>query len=304
MEKTSNLWRILQILLKIQQKPGLRALELAESCEISVRTVYRYITILRMADVPIITDRGYRLSENFYLPDLKLSLSEALSLILAAGGFKKISGDLLAGPINAAMDKILANLPDSMKKLSGKVPDNFLIGREPVIDYSPYQKNFTAINQAADDNISLNIDYHSLGREKRAARLVDPYGVVFRDGFCYLVAYCHKRQNLRLFRLDRIVSLRKTKKTFKRPSDFSLQRYMADSWRVAHGKVRDVKVKFNGNAARLVQEASWHPSQRLVKTDKDSVIVSYKVSGLDEICARSEERRVGKECRSRWSPYH
>src|SRR2546422_4677179 len=23
-----------------------------------------------------------------------------------------------------------------------------------------------------------------------------------------------------------------------------------------------------------------------------------------EICERSEERRVGKECRSRWSPYH
>ena len=22
------------------------------------------------------------------------------------------------------------------------------------------------------------------------------------------------------------------------------------------------------------------------------------------VCARSEERRVGKECRSRWSPYH
>src|ERR1051326_7642889 len=25
---------------------------------------------------------------------------------------------------------------------------------------------------------------------------------------------------------------------------------------------------------------------------------------LDQFCARSEERRVGKECRSRWSPYH
>ena len=24
----------------------------------------------------------------------------------------------------------------------------------------------------------------------------------------------------------------------------------------------------------------------------------------DSLCARSEERRVGKECRSRWSPYH
>ena len=25
---------------------------------------------------------------------------------------------------------------------------------------------------------------------------------------------------------------------------------------------------------------------------------------LEEITPRSEERRVGKECRSRWSPYH
>ena len=25
---------------------------------------------------------------------------------------------------------------------------------------------------------------------------------------------------------------------------------------------------------------------------------------LAEVLARSEERRVGKECRSRWSPYH
>src|SRR3712207_9582257 len=25
---------------------------------------------------------------------------------------------------------------------------------------------------------------------------------------------------------------------------------------------------------------------------------------LPELAARSEERRVGKECRSRWSPYH
>ena len=26
--------------------------------------------------------------------------------------------------------------------------------------------------------------------------------------------------------------------------------------------------------------------------------------GVDYVVMRSEERRVGKECRSRWSPYH
>jgi len=285
MEKTSNLWRILQILLKIQQRPGLKAADLAESCEISVRTVYRYVTILRMADVPIITDNGYRLSENFYLPNLKLNLSEALGIILAAGGFKKMSGDLLAGSINAALDKILDSLPDNLRNIADNAPRKFIIGQDAPVDYTPYQKRFAVINQAADENISLNISYHSLGRQKSVARLADPFGVVFRDGFCYLVAYCHTRQSIRLFRLDRIESLSKTKKPFKRPSDFSLQRYMADSWRVAHGKLREVKIKFSGNGARLVREASWHSSQRLIKTDKDSVIVSYKVSGLHELCA-------------------
>ena len=32
--------------------------------------------------------------------------------------------------------------------------------------------------------------------------------------------------------------------------------------------------------------------------------VSFSYDGKNEILHRSEERRVGKECRSRWSPYH
>ena len=34
-------------------------------------------------------------------------------------------------------------------------------------------------------------------------------------------------------------------------------------------------------------------------------MVKSNIEGVEFICAnRSEERRVGKECRSRWSPYH
>ena len=35
--------------------------------------------------------------------------------------------------------------------------------------------------------------------------------------------------------------------------------------------------------------------------EKDGVMVGQTVYKMD---GRSEERRVGKECRSRWSPYH
>ena len=42
-------------------------------------------------------------------------------------------------------------------------------------------------------------------------------------------------------------------------------------------------------------------TSRLQRLQLDNKIVTL----LHELCAeRSEERRVGKECRSRWSPYH
>src|SRR5882762_10995951 len=35
-----------------------------------------------------------------------------------------------------------------------------------------------------------------------------------------------------------------------------------------------------------------------------SAICAHKLTYPTRVCCRSEERRVGKECRSRWSPYH
>ena len=48
----------------------------------------------------------------------------------------------------------------------------------------------------------------------------------------------------------------------------------------------------------------------VVKVDRDEVLldIGYKTEGVipskELSIKRSEERRVGKECRSRWSPYH
>ena len=34
------------------------------------------------------------------------------------------------------------------------------------------------------------------------------------------------------------------------------------------------------------------------------MVVAWRIFHLVHLSRRSEERRVGKECRSRWSPYH
>ena len=38
--------------------------------------------------------------------------------------------------------------------------------------------------------------------------------------------------------------------------------------------------------------------------DADVIILANQPLRRDVLRSRSEERRVGKECRSRWSPYH
>ena len=43
---------------------------------------------------------------------------------------------------------------------------------------------------------------------------------------------------------------------------------------------------------------------RKIHGDNNEEMAAALKNNLDFINTRSEERRVGKECRSRWSPYH
>ena len=63
---------------------------------------------------------------------------------------------------------------------------------------------------------------------------------------------------------------------------------------------KDIHVFCNGSAG------FWGKSQRIdICTEFDDVFLFQIVVAADLFyITRSEERRVGKECRSRWSPYH
>ena len=43
---------------------------------------------------------------------------------------------------------------------------------------------------------------------------------------------------------------------------------------------------------------------RIERIDKEIAKTREKITEYQNRLRRSEERRVGKECRSRWSPYH
>ena len=54
----------------------------------------------------------------------------------------------------------------------------------------------------------------------------------------------------------------------------------------------------------LSEVAETVQSLELESDEVESVYEQIHARGIDLSDDRSEERRVGKECRSRWSPYH
>ena len=66
---------------------------------------------------------------------------------------------------------------------------------------------------------------------------------------------------------------------------------------------KEEKIEFKGKVTELLPNAMFR-----VRLENNHEILAHTAGKLRKnrirVLARSEERRVGKECRSRWSPYH
>ncbi len=90
-------------------------------------------------------------------------------------------------------------------------------------------------------------------------RQVDPYGLAYRQGSWVVVGYCHLRNDVRSFRLDRILELTIAPKPkspdFDRPSDFDVRTYANRSpWTFEQGPAEDVELEFRDEAVSAANE--------------------------------------------------
>jgi predicted DNA-binding transcriptional regulator YafY len=79
---------------------------------------------------------------------------------------------------------------------------------------------------AAREHRQVDMGYQSTTGSSLTQRQVDPYALVHRTGWWYLVGYCHMREALRTFRIDRIQGLELLDKTFQVPDDFDVHAYL------------------------------------------------------------------------------
>ncbi len=284
--KTSNIWRLLKILLMICRYNKIKADRIAGELEISTRQVYRDINCLKFAGIPICSDKnGYSVTSNFFMPKISLNIAEAITLILFISSIKTQKGTPYLQILDTACEKIINLLPADLKKIIAGSSFNGLVdfGLEAKIDYKKIEDIFNCIYKAQLEKKSVHINYYSIDSKIEKDRIVNPYALKFRFGVWYLIGFCNLRKEIRTFRIDRIRNIKTLDRKFSIPEDFSLDKYLSGSWGIKKGKKFKVKLRFSLGIAEFISEITWHPSQKLKFNNNGSLYAEYEVTGLDEI---------------------
>jgi predicted DNA-binding transcriptional regulator YafY len=223
--------RLVAMVMFLQGRRLVRAEELAAHFEISVRTVYRDMSALGEAGVPIAGEAGvgYSLVKGYHLPPVMLTADEASALFVGAEMVKHFTDASLDAPMTAALDKLRAVLPrDRQDHVERLARQTVIMGRPGRIATDPaVQPWLLPVQRGVVNRRVLRLSYRGRERPGETTREVEPLGVVFYGGAWYLVAWCRLRRDYRQFRIDRIRDLAATEETFQPRPDFSLTDHMA-----------------------------------------------------------------------------
>ncbi|MCI0710527.1 MAG: YafY family transcriptional regulator [Chloroflexi bacterium] len=244
--------RLLAIVLEIQARKRVRAEDLADRFEVSLRTIYRDMLALMESGVPIVSipGQGYSLVEGYFLPPLTFSTDEAIMILLGTDVIAQNVDAEYRSAAQSASRKIVAVLSDQLRR-----EVEYLQSSLQFITFNDLStpQTLRQLRQAIIQCRTVRFRYQSRYRDdesdRETLREVDPYALIHIGGAWMLIAYCHLRRDRRHFRLSRMEDVVILEKSFTRPADFEIQLSNQDDRTVV------VRALFDHETVRRVEEA-------------------------------------------------
>ena len=141
------------------------------------------------------------------------------------------------------------------------------------------QRYLTAIIEAMRDGIALEMTYQSFGADEPHAATVEPYAVkVFKQRW-YVVG--NNGTQVRVYSLDRILSLESSDKNYTLPIDFDSEGYFYNSYGIINDSripATEVQIKAKGVKAKYIAALPLHHSQTEIEKGENYTIYSYYLS--------------------------
>jgi len=280
--------RILVIDLAVRRGKWPNARTLARELEVAHRTIQRDIEFMRdRLRAPLefeifrngyyYTDPSYRLS---YFP---VTEGELVALLVSAQVMDHYRGTPFEQDLRKAMAKVSRSLPDTIEVSLDELSNYLSVLPRVRTTYDP--EVFRVLVRAVSHSRQLSMVYWTAGRNETQRRIIDPYDLVLApdDDWC-LIGYCHLRNDIRLFKVQRVRSAEETGECFRRPAGFRAKEFMAESFGTIRGDGDfQVVLRFTQAYAGRIAEKQWHASQ-VVETQPDgALILRLHVNDLREV---------------------
>jgi len=201
--------RISAILIQLQSRRVVKAADIAERFNISLRTVYRDVKTLEEAGIPLIGEAGvgYSIMDGYRLPPVMFTKEEATAFLTAEKFVEKLTDTSTSANYKSAMYKVRAILKTTEKDLLESMDDRIAVVKtieRPVTGNNDHIQ--TILNSIALKNV-LSLNYFAQHSQEHTKRFVEPVGIFYMAGFWHLIGYCRLRNDYRDFRIDRIKNL-------------------------------------------------------------------------------------------------
>lgn len=267
--------RLQAILIQLQSKKVVKAQEIADRFDISIRTVYRDIRALEEGGVPIGAEAGigYFLDETYSLPPVMFTTHEAISMLLAGKLIPHMSDKKVDSAFQEALFKIKSVMrsedKDALEKLEKTIQVYSGISQVPQED-SIYLQD---IQHALVESQLIEIDYFSHYNQQVTTRIIEPVSLIFYAMNWHLIAWCRLRNDYRDFRLDRINKLQISDDKYDRKPDKSYEEYL--ECQKQQYETHEIKLKVTKQLANWLSESKYWYGFVSQKELQDSIEMQF-----------------------------
>ncbi len=274
--------RLITLIFLLQNQPNQKASELAGKLGVSQRTVHRYFEMLDEMGIPIYAERGpyggFSLVRGYKMPPLVFTLEEAVTLVLGTGMVEELWGELYREAARGALAKLENLLPDEQVREVAWARGSLVTTGMNRADIEVQTPKLEKLRRAIREHRSVNMNYQSSQLPHPTQRGLDPYALVHRWGWWYVIGFCHVRGEVRTFRVDRIAEIVLSDATFNVPTEFDLQAHLKNELQ-AQPQIK-AKLKIDADSSHLVtsNRSYW---ESIEEQADGSVIVTLSAPTLE-----------------------
>jgi proteasome accessory factor B len=278
---------MLQIHEHLKRGEPVNCTTLAETLEFSSKTIARDLRFMRdRLKMPLEYDEHAKVwaytKPDVTFPTIQATEGELFALMIARKALEQYRGTSfhpqLAGSFEkiaaALSDKVAFDATDELQTISFKSTG---VGKADA-------GVFKALSRAVMRERELEFDYRKPGDSVIEWRRIRPYACVHHDGLWYVIGFDLERKALRTFAVPRMGAARATAKKFKRPADFSPDKYLAGAFGIFGGDGdHQVVIHFSATVADRIRERVWHATQQLRDLPAGGLEFEVRLGALPEI---------------------